>query len=418
MKLKTSMRLATLAFLGVAVFALAVGCSDDDDDGDSTGSTGAAPTATTASGGATGAAPTATTASGGATGATGSATGATGSTGASGEVEACAPEGASSMTGAGATFPFPLYSKWFDEYATLCDTEINYQSIGSGGGIKQITEQTVDFGGSDGIMTDEAEAAADAAGGPIMHIATTAGAVVPVYNLAGIESLALTLDGETLANIFLGNITSWDDDAIAALNPDVELPGTEIAVVHRSDGSGTTFIFTNYLSKVSSDWEAGPQFGTSVEWPTGIGAQGNEGVAGQVAQIPGAIGYVELAYAVQNDLSQSLMINSSGNPIEASLEATSLASAVPIAADMKVLITDSDNPDAWPISGFTWVLAYVEQPDVAKGQTLAHFLWWAVHDGQEFTSALDYAPLGDDAVKAAEAQILKLTCGSSPCLSE
>jgi phosphate transport system substrate-binding protein len=394
-----NLRLAIMLFLAVAALAL-IACGDDDDDDDtgstSTGNGAASPTAS--SGG--GASPTEAPSSGAA------------------EIADCAPDGASSMTGAGATFPFPLYSKWFDEYASLCDAEINYQSIGSGGGIQQITEQTVDFGGSDGIMSDEAEAAAAAAGGPIMHIATTAGAVVPVYNLAGIGSLEITLDGETLANIFLGNITNWNDDAIAALNPNVGLPDAEIAVAHRSDGSGTSFIFTNYLTKVSADWEAGPNFGTSVEWPTGIGAQGNEGVAGQVAQIPGAIGYVELAYAVQNDLSQALMINSSGNPIEASLEATSLASDAPIPDDMKLVITDSENPDAWPISGFTWVLAYVEQEDTAKGQTLAHFLWWAIHDGQQFAAELDYAPLGGEAVAAAEAQIRRLTCGGSPCLQE
>jgi phosphate transport system substrate-binding protein len=330
----------------------------------------------------------------------------------------CAANGAKNLTGAGATFPFPLYSKFIDEYGKICGVEINYQSVGSGAGIKQITEQTVNFGASDGIMSDEQESAAVAAGGDILHIAMTSGAEAVVFNLPGIDSGKLKMDGPTLANIYLGTITKWNDPAIAALNPGMDLPDADIAVVHRSDGSGTTFIFTNYLSKVSPDWQTKVGFATSVEWPTGVGGKGNEGVAGQVQQLPGAIGYVELAYAVQNKIPWFQMENKSGKFSEPSLEGTTAAaSGITIPADMKILITDSANPDAYPIAGFTWILAYVNQKDAAAGQTLAHYLWWAIHSGQQFATALDYGPLSDDVVKAAEAQIMKLQCGGSPCLT-
>ncbi|MPZ49752.1 MAG: phosphate ABC transporter substrate-binding protein PstS [Dehalococcoidia bacterium] len=332
---------------------------------------------------------------------------------------ACATGGASALTGAGATFPFPLYSKFIDDYGKLCSVQINYQSIGSGGGIRQITEKTVDFGGSDGILTDAQEQAATAAGGSIMHIAMTSGSEAVVFNLPGINRSQLKLDGPTLADIYLGKITKWNDPKIAALNQGVNLPNADIAVVHRSDGSGTTFIFTNYLSKVSTEWESKAGFATSVNWPVGIGAQGNEGVAGQVRQLPGAIGYVELAYAKQNNLAWAQMKNKAGTYLDPTLEATTeSASGVTIPADMKILITDSANAKAYPIAGFTWVLAYVNQPDTAKGKALAHFLWWAIHDGQKFATALDYAPLSPDSLKAAEAQVMKLMCGSAPCLAK
>jgi phosphate transport system substrate-binding protein len=332
---------------------------------------------------------------------------------------ACPPGGASDLTGAGATFPFPLYSKFIDEYSKLCPVRINYQSIGSGGGIRQITEKTVDFGASDGILTDAQEQAATAAGGQLIHIAMTSGSEAVIFNLPGISRSQLKLDGPVLADIFLGNITKWNDPKIAALNSGVSLPNADIAVVHRSDGSGTTFIFTNYLSKVSPEWQSRVGFATSVNWPAGIGAQGNEGVAGQVRQLPGAIGYVELAYAKQNNLAWAQMKNKAGTYLDPTLEATTEAAAgVTIPADMKLLITDSANAKAYPIAGFTWVLAYVTQPDVAKGKTLAHYLWWAIHDGQKLATALDYAPLSPDALKAAEAQVLRLTCGGAPCLSK
>jgi phosphate transport system substrate-binding protein len=331
----------------------------------------------------------------------------------------CPPPGsASELTGAGSTFINPLMSKWAADYNQDCKTRVNYQSIGSGGGIQQITQKTVDFGASDGIMTDQQEQAAKAAGGDIMHIIVTSGSLAVVYNLPGVSRGQLKLDGPTLADIYLGNIKKWNDPKIAALNPGLNLPGSDIAVVHRSDGSGTTFIFTNYLSKVSPQWQANVGFATSVNWPAGVGGQGNEGVAGQVRQLPGGIGYVELAYAVQNNLPWAQMKNKSGTFLEPSLAGTTAAAAVPIPADMKVLVTDSENPQAYPIAGFTWALVYVNQPDAAKGKTLASFLWWAIHDGQKEATALNYGPLSADVVKAAEAQVLKMQCGGSACLTK
>jgi phosphate transport system substrate-binding protein len=331
----------------------------------------------------------------------------------------CAAGGARDLTGAGATFPFPLYSKLIDEYGKLCGTRINYQSIGSGGGIKAITEKTVDFGASDGIMTDEQEAAAEAAGGEVLHIAMTSGSEAVIFNLPGISTGQLKLDGPTLASIYLGDIKKWNDQRLKDLNPGVNLPKADIAVVHRSDGSGTTFIFTNYLSKVSSDWERKVGFATSVNWPAGIGAQGNEGVAGQVKRLPGSIGYADLSYARQNGLAWVQVKNKSGAYVEPSIGGTTAAStAVMIPADMKILLTDSPNPKAYPIAGFTWILAYVNQPNTAEGKTMASYLWWAIHDGQEFATALDYGALSAEAVSAAEAQLLKLQCGGAPCLTK
>src|SRR5581483_5255361 len=319
----------------------------------------------------------------------------------------------------GSTFIFPLMSKWVDDENKACKVQVNYQSVGSGAGISQITAKTVDFGGTDGIMTDDQEKAATAAGGPILHIAATSGATAVIFNLPGINSAGLKLDGPTLADIYLGNIKKWDDAKIKALNPGVNLPSADIAVVHRSDGSGTTFIFTNYLSKVSPDWSSKVGFATSVNWPAGVGGQGSEGVAGQVKQLPGAIGYVELAYAPQNKLPWAQMKNKSGAFVEPTLDGTTAAaSGITVPADMKVLITDSTNPKAYPIAGFTWVLAYQNQPDAAKGKQLASFLWWAIHDGQKSAQSLTYGPLSSDVVKAAEAQIMKMQCGGSPCLTK
>ena len=330
----------------------------------------------------------------------------------------CPPPGAATtLTGAGATFPFPLYSKWIDEFDKLCKLQINYQSIGSGGGIRQITAKTVDFGASDGIMNDEQTAGAEAAGGPILHIPMTVGAVAVVLNLPGVENGQLKLTPDVLADIYLKKITKWNDPRIAADNPGVDLPSTDIAVVHRSDGSGTTFIFTNYLSKVSQEWNDSVGFATSVAWPGDIGGEGNEGVANQARQIPGAIGYVELAYAVQNNLPWAAVRNKSGTFEEPSLDgATAAATGIPLPDDMKVLLTDSSNPDAYPIVGFTWVLAYVNQSDKAKGQALVYYLWWAIHDGQQFTTDLLYAPLSPDAVKKAEAEIKSISYQGQPLL--
>jgi phosphate transport system substrate-binding protein len=322
-----------------------------------------------------------------------------------------------SLNGAGATFPNPLYTTWFVEYYNLTGVSINYQAIGSGGGIKAITDGTVDFGASDGIMTDEQVAAAEAAYGPILHIPMTSGAVAVVYNLTGIGSGQLKLTPDVLADIYLKKITKWNDSRITAINPGVNLPNMDIAVVHRSDGSGTTFIFTNYLSMVSDEWNTEVGNATSVDWPGDIGGQGNAGVAGQVQQIPGAIGYVELAYAVQNNLPWAQLKNAAGNYIEPSLAATTKAAeGITLPDDMKVMITNSSNPDAYPIAGFTWMLVYVNQTDKAKGEALVQMLWWAIHDGQQYTTPLDYAPLSSTAVTKAENEILSIKYEGQPLL--
>lgn len=323
------------------------------------------------------------------------------------------------LNGAGATFPYPLYSKWFDEYAKISKTQVNYQSIGSGGGIRQITEGTVDFGASDGTMTDQQQAAAEQRGGPILHIPMTMGAVAVVYNLSGIGPGQLKLTPDLLADIYLKKLTKWNDPRITALNPGISLPNQDVAVVHRSDGSGTTFIFTNYLSKVSQEWKEKVGNATAVNWPGDIGGQGNEGVAGQVRQIAGAIGYVELAYATQNNMAWTPLQNASGNYVEPSLEATSRAAqGVPLPDDMKVMITNSTNPQSYPIAGFTWLLVFRNQTDCTKGKAVVDMLWWAIHEGQQYTSPLEYAPLPEDAVRKAEAQIRSVTCNGQPLLGK
>src|SRR5260370_8959 len=298
------------------------------------------------------------------------------------------------ITGAGATFPFPLYSKWFCEYNKLNpEVQINYQSIGSGGGIKQITEKTVDFGASDAPLNDEQLQKAPG----IQHSPTVMGAVVLIYKLPGVAELRLSPDA--LAAIYLGKITSWNDAALAKDNPQGKLPGTAITVAHRSDGSGTTNIFTDYLSKVSADWKAGPGKGTSVNWPTGLGGKGNEGVTGVVKQTEGAIGYVELAYANQNKLPAAELKNHDGQWVKATLAATSAAAAkVEMPDDYRVSITNAEGKDAWPIASFTYLLIYKDQQNAAKGDALLKFSWWAVHDGQKSASALDYAPLPQSVV--------------------
>ena len=294
------------------------------------------------------------------------------------------------INGAGATFPYPLYSKWFDEYAKLDPSvRFNYQSIGSGGGQKQILAQTVDFGASDGPMSDDNLAKASS---KLLHIPTVAGAVVVTYNMDGVSSLKL--DGPTIAEIFQGKITSWNDRRIAALNPGVKLPGTDLVVVHRSDGSGTSYIFTDFLSSVSKDWETHVGRNTAVHWPTGLGAKGNEGVAGQVKQLPGTIGYVELAYAHQNKLPVTQIKNSAGQYIVPSLESISeaLASAK-IPDDFRFSMVNPAGEKAYPISGATWILVYEHQQDAAKGKKLVEFLQWALTKGEGMAATLDYAPL-------------------------
>jgi phosphate transport system substrate-binding protein len=319
------------------------------------------------------------------------------------------------LLGAGATFPQLLYTKWFDEYFKLTGVKINYQGIGSGGGIQQITAGTVDFGASDGIMTAEQISAAEAKNGPVLHIPMTTGSVAVIFNLQGIAAGQLKLTGEVLANIYLKKIIKWDDPAITAINPGLNLPNTPIAVVHRSDGSGTTFIFTNYLSKVSEDWNTRIGNATSVNWPGDIGGQGSAGVTGQVQQIPNSIGYVELTYALQNQLPWAVLKNSSGNYEEPSLAGTSKAAEnITLPDDMKIMITNSSNPEAYPICGFTWILAFANQPDKAKGQTLVDMLWWALHDGREYEQPLYYAPLSSTALTKAENEIRSIKYQGQP----
>ena len=296
------------------------------------------------------------------------------------------------INGAGATFPYPIYSKWFDEYAKVDPSvRFNYQSIGSGGGQKQILAQTVDFGASDGPMSDENLSKAP---GKILHIPTVAGAVVMTYNLPG--NPALKLDGETIADIFLGKIKKWNDPKIAASNPGAKLPDNEIVVVHRSDGSGTTFIFTDYLSKVSGDWKQKAGNNTSVNWPTGIGGKGNEGVSGQVKQTPGAIGYVELIYALQNKMPYADLKNAAGEFVKPTIESVTAALATAeIPDDFRFSMTNAPGKDAYPIAGATWLLVYQQQKDAAKGKKLVEFLKWAAKDGEKMAKDLQYAPLPD-----------------------
>ena len=310
------------------------------------------------------------------------------------------------LNGAGGTFPAPLYSKWFDVYSKQTGVNINYQAVGSGAGINQITAGTVDFGASDAILTDAQVAAAQAAFGPLLTIPTTMGAVAVVYSLPFLGSTQLKLTGDVLAKIYLKQITKWNDPAILALNPGMESVDSPIAVVHRSDASGTSYIFTNYLSKVSTDWASKVGNATSVNWPGDIGGSGNAGVAGQVQQIFGAIGYVELAYAIQNKMTYALLQNSSGNYIAPSIaSASAAADGVTLPANMLIMITNSSNPTAYPIVGFTWVLVYKNQTNQAKGQEIVNMLWWALHDGQQYNNALTYPALPATAVALAEAEI-------------
>lgn len=305
--------------------------------------------------------------------------------------------GGSDLTGAGATFPNPLYSKWFSAYAAKTGIKINYQSIGSGGGIKQLSEQTVDFGASDAPMSDVE--LAKAKGGPVLHIPTALGAVAITYNLPEVAA-PLKLTGDLIAAIYQGRITRWNDPRIASLNPGASLPASDILVVHRSDGSGTSYVFTDYLSKVSAAWAAKPGKGKDVQWPTGVGAKGNEGVAGQVKQTPGALGYTELAYATQNKLATALIQNADGEftaPTIAAVTAaaTGASATLPKDTDYRVSIVNAPGKGVYPISSFTWILVYQHPADVAKGKLIVDFLRWALTDGQAMEQALDYAPLPD-----------------------
>jgi phosphate transport system substrate-binding protein len=303
--------------------------------------------------------------------------------------------GSVDLTGAGATFPYPLYSKWFSDYATNTGVKINYQSIGSGGGIRQFSEKTVDFGATDGPMSDEE--LSHAKGGAVLHVPTVLGGVVITYNLPEVRQ-PLKLTGPLVSNIFLGTVKKWNDPAISALNPGVQLPSQDILVVHRSDGSGTTYVFTDYLTAVSPDWSKGPKKGKEVPWPIGLGGKGNEGVAGLVKQTSGAIGYVELAYAKENGLPAAMIKNSAGNFIAPSTEtitaaASGVADKLPPNTDYRISIVNGPGANTYPISSFTWILAYVNQPDSVKGKKLVDFLRWALTDGEKEATALNYAPL-------------------------
>lgn len=298
---------------------------------------------------------------------------------------------AQKLTGAGATFPYPIYSKWFNEYSTAhAGVEINYQSIGSGGGIRQVTTGVVDFGASDMPMTDQMLAESKV---KLIHIPTVLGAVVPVYNVPGVTDLRFS--PETLANIYLNKITNWNDAAIAKDNPGVKLPDQKIIVVHRSDGSGTSFIFTDYLSKVSPEWKNGPGSGTSPNWPVGVGGKGNEGVAGLVRQLPGAIGYVELIYALQNHIDFGALRNAAGNWVKASIDGVTAAAASVknMPADYRVSITNAPGADAYPISSFTYLLIPAHPTNMANEKVLRDMLSWIIKSGESEVSALDYAPL-------------------------
>jgi phosphate transport system substrate-binding protein len=313
------------------------------------------------------------------------------------------------INGAGATFPYPLYSKWFYEYSNANPgVRFNYQSIGSGGGIRQITAGTVDFGASDAPMTEEEMKRLP---GPILHLPMAMGAVTVVYNLEGVGA-GLRLTQDVLADIFLGKITRWNDPKIFEWNKDLKLPSADIVVAHRSDGSGTTDIFTNYLSTVNPEWRAKVGHGKAVKWPAGLGGKGNEGVAGVVRQTPGAIGYVELAYAKQNRMTVASLRNRDGRFVAPTLEATSAAAAGAartMPADFRVSIVDAPGKDSYPIAGLTWLLVYKDQRDEARGKALVQFLKWAIHDGQKMEAALDYAPLPAPVVEKLDKTLRQIT---------
>jgi phosphate transport system substrate-binding protein len=317
------------------------------------------------------------------------------------------------LQGAGASFPSPLYQKWLSEYGKIhANVKIDYQSIGSGGGIKQLKEQTVDFGASDAPMTD---ADLKSAPGEIVHVPTVLGAVVITYNLDGVKQ-PLRFSPEALADIFLGKIKKWNDPKIAADNPGVTLPTSDITVIHRSDSSGTSAVFTDYLSKVSAEWKEKVGAGVSPSWPTGIGGKGNEGVTGQVKNTPNTIGYIELVYAVKNNLPVAHIKNASGNFIEPSIDAVTAAAAASAASmpdDLRVSITNATGAQAYPISSYTYILVYKNQKDAAKGKALVDFLWWGIHDGENFGKELQYAPLPADVVKKAETKINSVTANGT-----
>jgi len=317
---------------------------------------------------------------------------------------ASAAFGQTTLNGAGATFPYPMYSKWFSEYHKLHpDVQINYQPIGSGGGIRQVIAGTVEFGGSDGPMSDEQLKEVK---GKLLHVPTVMGAGVPAYNLPEVKG-EIKFTPAALAGIFLGSVAKWNDKEITSANPGMTLPDRDIIVIHRSDGSGTTYIWTDYLSKVSSEWQSQVGKGTAVKWPRGLGGKGNEGVAGMIRQMPGSIGYIELIYALQNNISFGSVKNAAGNFEKASLEGVTAAAASSpkMPADFRVSITNAPGKDAYPISSFTWLLVPAQSKDPAKGKILADFLSWMVNDGQKMASGLSYAPLPDNVAAKVKDEI-------------
>ena len=319
------------------------------------------------------------------------------------------------LTGAGATFPYPIYSKWFGDYASKTGVKINYQSIGSGGGIRQLTEGTVDFGASDAPMTDAELAKAK---GPILHFPTVLGAVVITYNLSALTR-PLQLNGDVVSRIFGGNITKWNDSRIASLNPGLTLPAKDILVVHRSDGSGTTYIFSDYLSAVSSAWATAPGKGKELSWPVGIGAKGNEGVAGQVKQTEGAIGYTELAYAKQNHLATAAIANQAGEYVAPSIESATAAAAgisakLPATTDFRISIVNAPGAGAYPITSFTWLLIPKTIPSAKKHKQLTDFLRWYLTQGEPSAASLDYAPLPQPLIATLTSRIDSISAGTAP----
>jgi phosphate transport system substrate-binding protein len=332
------------------------------------------------------------------------------------ETKAAAQADDKTILGAGSSFINPLYSKIFADYNQKTGIQVNYQSIGSGGGILQLTNKTIDFGASDGPLNDEQTAKI---GVPVLHIPQASGAVVITYNLPGNNNL-INLTPDIIADIFLGNIKTWNDPRIIAINKGVDIPSFPILVAHRSDGSGTTNIFTNYLSKVSPEWKTKVGSGGAVNWPAGLGGKGSEGVSGLVKQTPGAIGYVELIYALQNKLDYAKIKNKKGNFIIPSIASVTAAGNVKLPDDSKIFITDTDAPDGYPISGFTWALIYKEQNynsrSLDRATKLMKLMWWNIHEGQQFAQLLNYSPLSKEALKVAEKILKSATYNGKPIL--
>lgn len=343
-----------------------------------------------------------------------SACGGNGGTGSNGTSAATCPS-VSGLTGAGSTFDNPLFSQMFapaNYPKTRCGTNINYQSVGSGAGINQLLAHTVDFGATDTPLTDDQ--AAKSTSGTIIHVPVTLGAVALSYNLASVSG-HLTLTPDIVVGIYLGKITSWDDAAIKAANPGVTLPHTTITSVHRSDGSGTTGIFTHYLNAVNPEWTSKVGAGTTVNWPTGVGGKGNAGVAAAIKSTQGAIGYVELAYVLANNLSFAAVQNANGKVVLPSLDGAraDAANVTTIPADLRFFIVNAPGDDSYPISGYSWVVVYQHQSNATRGQAIANLLWWMIHQGQQYSAPLNYVPLPAAIVAKGEAQIKSMTCGSS-----